>query len=549
MNLDWNLLSILGGGFAWLAAVLLAQKGFFDQVELLLFFGMAVVTPLALRLGAFGTAHPLHHTLILLQPICAGLAGLSFVTDLAWLVLPWVGMVLGMAGWGAVRLLPRPMTTLEELCIDVGFLYVAVSGVWLLAYAFEVNLLGFSRAIVALTVAHFTFISLGALMITGMLGRNLPKEGRLWGLYRIGAMGAILSPALVATGITFSLTVEVIATALLAASFLMLSVVTLLGGLPNPRQARVLVAISASSLFITLALAFAFPLGRYTGWWDLDLSEMLRWHGWLNALGFVFLGLLGWNLVMPPSRVPHHQIPFSQLKEGWRVGADYFVRLDAIDPAKSAQGIVDDLRGDFGLESVPAQICHFYEHTADYDLQIVPTWYGIFRWLAPLYKRLSASMEQINFPGQDGGDENELTSQIVPLKDAMDGRQNVRGWVRAYRGSNKSIYVAAYSQHSHAGITYMNIAFPMLGGNMTSILQLQAQPDGGLRLYTQSSLHEHQGVYFATRWLPIRLPFNEVITVKHDMTAQHDMWIAGVKFLRLQYVLQRVSGGGTSLQS
>ena len=120
------------------------------------------------------------------------------------------------------------------------------------------------------------------------------------------------------------------------------------------------------------------------------------------------------------------------------------------------------------------------------------------------------------------------------------------------------MYVAAYATHSRLANTYMNIAFPLPGGNLSSILHLatitsSGDRGGGIVLSTLNHAHigGDQGVYYANRIIPIRLPINEVITVwpvRREnnealgaqgllpvLQAKHEMWIFGINFLNLDY--------------
>jgi hypothetical protein len=141
------------------------------------------------------------------------------------------------------------------------------------------------------------------------------------------------------------------------------------------------------------------------------------------------------------------------------------------------------------------------------------------------------------------------------LKDASDKRQNVRGWVRVYTRTDEAVYVAAYSSHNYQQHAYMNIAFPLPFGNLTSILRLETHEGnkGGLLLTSFSSREGDQGVYFANRLLPLRLPINETITVYPEgivydghpqnfplgeIHAKHQMWLFGVQFLTLHYSIK-----------
>jgi len=104
----------------------------------------------------------------------------------------------------------------------------------------------------------------------------------------------------------------------------------------------------------------------------------------------------------------------------------------------------------------------------------------------------------------------------------------------------------------------MNIAFPLPRGNLASILRLEALPGGngawnGVLLSTLGSGDE--GVYFANRVLPVRLPLNETIRVwtpgmagipvamerppntPVTVVARHDLWLFGMQYLTLDYYI------------
>lgn len=212
-------------------------------------------------------------------------------------------------------------------------------------------------------------------------------------------------------------------------------------------------------------------------------------------------------------------------------------------------------RPDFDPTALDPQIVAFYEHTADYELWVYPDWQPRFRGLAQFYKRISTYLEQMNLPLSPESDEMHISSTILPLKEAVDGRAGVRGWVRRYPATGQAIYVAAYADHQWEGETYMNIAFPLPFGNLASILHLEATQAGeGLLLSSFSTRWGDQGVYFATPWLSIRLPINETITVfpagaslegypttlpQGELVAQHCMWLAGLHCLTLYYSIRR----------
>lgn len=164
----------------------------------------------------------------------------------------------------------------------------------------------------------------------------------------------------------------------------------------------------------------------------------------------------------------------------------------------------------------------------------------------------------MNFPLEAESQETAVASKIMPLKDSRDGRVNVRGWVRTYSETNDPVYIAAYSSHVNDEQRYMNIAFPLPAGNLTSILRLIELPfayGNGVLLTSFSDVQKqgNQGVYFVILNFGIRLPINETIDVfasaadcedtppkmphvnSETLFARHRMWLFGFPFLTLFY--------------
>jgi hypothetical protein len=338
----------------------------------------------------------------------------------------------------------------------------------------------------------------------------------------------------------------------------MLALICFFDGLPEKISSRVLLLLSSAALFLTMTLALGYSVGRLTGMWSIPLGQMIRWHGWFNAIGFTFFGLLAWNIDRPGATLSAPGIPFSHLPWRWHIGSAYFQRTDAIDEdcTVSPVGIVDQIkaynRDGFESQSISPAITAFYEHTADHELLVYPDWQPGFGFLARVYKQFSQRIEQMNFPLQPESDETLISSEIIPLRDILDGREQVRGWLRVYPKTGRAVYVAAYSSHCHQECRYMNIAFPLPLGNLTSILRLETLEDcnTGLLLTSFSTRQGDQGVYFANRLVPIRLPINETIRVYPGGTfykgypadfpvgtviAEHKMWILGIHCLTLHY--------------
>ncbi len=541
-----------------------------------MFFGIGVIAPLALRLTAQsdrnGQFPKIYRVATWFHPVVTLAVGASLLLPpggLAGLFASlWLIQTCLFAVYGLTRLLPRTVVAVEELCLDMSLLYVPISGLWFLAYCAGYPLLTFDPAFVLLTAVHFVFISLGALVIGGRVGQQL-YDSSGWKMYRIVAWLMLIGPLFVAIGIsstqfTGKLVVESLTVWMFTGSFILFALLSLFRGLPQLFVARILILLSSATLVITMCLAAAYPLGRLTGWWSLSLTQMVEWHGWLNAVGFTFLGLLGWNLAPPISHTAPPGIPFSRLSTHWQVGPNFFSHNSIIDTKKSVlpTGIVDHLsdyqRPDFNPQDIAPIVTAFYENTAAHELLVYPQWQPGFQLLARGYKQISQRIGQMNFPIRADTEESRISSTIVPLNDSVDGRENVRGWIRVYVDTGSAVYVAAYSSHIAQNQRYMNIAFPLPFGNLTSILRLEHLKDNkdnekGLLLTSYSTRYGDQGVYFANRLLPIRLPINETIKVYTgesvyagypsgfaigEVIAEHKMWIFGIHCLTLHYSIR-----------
>lgn len=565
------------GSLSWfvLLIVSLNQWSYLAQIHLLILFGIAILTPLSLRLvipiSRDDAIHFLSHVILRIQPIIPILTVIAFVMPqgeasgliaLGWLVQSGLIALLGIVRWTG-----RITRTLEELCIDAGLVFTSISGVWFFFYRLSGEFFGFTGVLVPLTAAHFVTIGMGALIIAGLIGRQLRTMGNLTRVYRGIAWLNIISPIIVAIGITHTNLIsgvsitEIVGVVLLSASFVGLAGYYLVKIRPTVTSltATILLTLSALTLFVTMALAFGYSLGRFTTLFYFAIPDMVQWHGWLNALGFAGLGVLGWNFVQPESIGHPFGIPFSWIVGHTRIGANFFEKIGAIDDAVPVHGLTDHLSDyasdDCQVETLSPQLIRFYEHTDEHELYVHPIWAESFDYPARIYKWFARRVNQMNLPLEPETDERTIHSQIMKLKDNIDGREQVRAWVRTYADSDEVVYVAGYSSHVYNSRRYMNIAFPLPFGHITSILRLQTDNKANLSLSSVNSVDKmgDQGVYFVTPLITLRLPFNEIInvydvapddmpenTVYRDygtLFARHRMWFFGYPFLTLYYTI------------
>ena len=578
---SWSHASAGLGAAAWLALHLaLPSDTELRTIALLLLLAVLVCVPLGLALVATpnrGGRHPWAYRVARRAQLGAALlaVGSYFLpTGLpaAAMATPWLAFTGLVALFGLSRLLPRGVRSAEEICIDAGLLYLPVGGAWLVLSRLGANPLGFGDTIVLLTAVHFHYAGFAAPILAGMAGRALrPSQRAARRAFRLVALGVVAGPPLLAAGITFSRALETAAALLLAASLIGLAGITALAVLSQmgSRLVQALLLVSAGASVGAMGFAIVYGLGALTGLRLLGIPQMVALHGWANALGFALCGLLAWTISPPQSHVVPPGVPFSRLASRGRVGAEFVHRVAATPGTRhQPSGMMDDLaayrRSDFDPGRVHPAIRSFYECTASYGLLVRAEWRPGFRAAARIWKWFSMRIGQMDFPLSSEERDDTIASRIVAIDEAVDGRPNVRAWVRTYLETADPMYVAAYAHHTLGSQTYMNIAFPLPGGNLTSVLRIEEAPMGhqlcGVLLTTLSTPAAvgDEGVYFTTRALPVRLLLNERIYVWVEDTHQapedtaarlreltvfgrHDIWFFGLPCLTLHYRIRPVA--------
>lgn len=527
----------------------------YDQTERIILFAAFVVVPLTLYRVFESAAHTpdyILNLLIWLMPIGALTLAVSFVLPpgaaAGLLSIPWAMVTLAIAAFGALLFLKKS-ANLATVSRAIGFLYISIAGIWLVAHQFGVPLLGFDGLIMLLTVNHFHYAGFVAPVLIGFLYDSQEKK-TLPGLTVL--LGGI-APILIALGMTYSPMMEWLSVLVFTASLLLYSILVFLYVIPAAtRWTKGFHLLSSGAIWVTMALAVAYGFGEWIGQPTVPISTMITFHGWGNAVLFCFFGVLAWHATLMDKETA--RIPFSHIQGSGKIGSDIFAKLAVLDPTpqKVPTGLVDDMReyqrDSFDPARLDQDIIDFYEQTGDYELYLTPNWSRPFRLPAKIYKQISQRLEQMNFPLEAETSELQVKSVILPIRDEKDGRPDVRAWVRTYTASKQAIYAALYSTHVSAGTRYMNIAFPLPYSQMTSILHLRHGADNTLVLtsWLQEGNSGDQGVYLVIDQKAIRLPINETITVWKDpaapqgsIEALHEMWLFGMKFLTLEYHIFR----------
>lgn len=261
-------------------------------VRVVVGFAALVVVPLALRHAFDADEAPLPRIALFVAGACVGLAMLVRAPIGGALVLPW-GLAAAFMAARAVydRLGKLRSLTLPDAAITASLVYLPVGAIWAGAYRLGIPLAGFAGLECLLTAAHFHYAGFGACALVGLLGRELGDDRGV--TYRIGAVGTIVSVALVAAGITASHAVERISAWALVASVLLVDVNLVRLGLRSRGAARVLLFASPLASVVAALFAAHFAESGFHTLDDQKLRRMLYLHGMVNAFGFVTLGLFG----------------------------------------------------------------------------------------------------------------------------------------------------------------------------------------------------------------------------------------------------------------
>ncbi|MFC4358027.1 hypothetical protein ACFO0N_08715 [Halobium salinum] len=256
-------------------------------------------------------------------------------------------------------------------------------------------------------------------------------------------------------------------------------------------------------------------------------------------------------------------VPLSPLIAGRYVGADWVERA-GVGTDERPVGEMDDFtrlaRPDFDPGRVDDEVRRFYERTSEYDLQYRVRWERGFRLGAALATRLTSRIEQLNLPapgehGETGLPESEtggrwrrLRSRFVGVDPAADPREEARVWTRTDPDTDEAVFVAVYGAHDRDGERFVNIAVPLPGTNLSTVLRVEHDDrPGGVRLTTSGNGRDDDpGLYLLTPAGAVSLPMEQRFRVwptgkgvTESLRATHEMWLLGRRFLAVEYRIDR----------
>lgn len=459
------------------------------------------------------------------------------------LTAPYV-LTSALAGlYGARRALAK-WTDASQLAMAAGLVGLAGASVWVLAHRANIALLDYPPFWVLLTAAHF---HVGATFLPIVIGWSAVGRGRL---ARLSAIGCVIGFPLTAAGIYVGAPLETIGALVMAASALGGAIVVL-------TSRELLLRIAGLPLAAGMVLAVMYALRSHGTALVLEgldpLSSMIITHGVLDTLfALVALGAIALRRDVRVRDVP----PLSRVRGSLPIGATFFQRTN-LERDTPAHGLVDTVADlDIDPAKLAPTIRAFYEQTGSHELIVRPHWRAGFRTGGRIWAALARRLGQLQLPVAAESGREGIASRIVALDGTADSRRGPRAWIRTYP-DGRALYVAAYATHRDGTHAYMNIAFPLPLGNLSSVLRMVPRGNG-VRVSTR--LGGDCGIWVTVLGIPFRLPLSETIDVwtvddpaapadlrawaglspapPYSTIARHDLWLFGVHYLTLDYAMR-----------
>ena len=240
-----------------------------------------------------------------IQPFAALLTVASFWISpgpiAAGFATSWAAVCLLLAGSGGVGLLRfrslAPAQFPANIVANIGRLDLAIAAFWLLLSRLGIHPASFQEPIVLLTAVHFHYTGFATAILAATASDFSHRTGdNARSTDRLVILIALL-PFLIAAGFVFSPALKVTAVTVFSLSMVAFALWQFaLSQRISHRTGRGFLALSSLSVLAGMALAFVYAAGDWLGRGWLTIPRMAGTHGWLNGIGFVLHGLLGWQI-------------------------------------------------------------------------------------------------------------------------------------------------------------------------------------------------------------------------------------------------------------
>lgn len=413
---------------------------------------------------------------------------------------------------GIRRFMHRGFVHMEEIMIDIGLLYSMMAAVWYIAYVNKIQT-GFTELITWLTAIHFHYSAILLCIVVGLIGRVIKAK-----YYTVASLIIATGPLVVAIGITFSRTIEI-----LGVSFYVAAIFYVTASLLKMKHVvKFPILVAFLTLCFTIIWSFLYALSNFLQTDFVTIPDMLAFHGRLNCFLFGSAVTLAVVLFTPKTKFQGHTFPRSNLTSGHLNGQPH-------------DGLIDRFSLFQKDVEFPTEITHFYEHTSQYRLHAIVKWSWWMKPFKRIYKWISTHMQQLNLPIT--AEQVEMHGNLFLVEDERDCRQRPRVWQRKIH--EETVFTAIYSVHQENGQAFMNIALPLPNTTMHGILHVHSD---GEKVWLTSDAAGDAGTYLAFRKWLIQLPLHEYFQIEAHagkLKATHYMKVFGIRFLHITYAIQK----------
>jgi hypothetical protein len=282
-----------------------------------------------------------------------------------------------------------------------------------------------------------------------------------------------------------------------------------------------------------------------------------------SALGLFLQICIEWLVRLTGRRIPKSDASWLDCVLGRPgvIGTGVYQRIAQEEQLELSQPLdagllenFDALRGpSFDPGQVNPRIRHFYEHTALYRLEVWSEVYlaGKFvLWL--MVEFISRRMYQLNFPISSLEVAKGMTSEIVQLREPVNGRLVHTGWLRRFKSTGKVIYAGLYSitKVPKEDDPCVKVTFPCYGSSSV-YLRPSANSDGSFQLDSSGSGFGRSGFYRVVEsgrehwrvrnFRSLHELFHVYVDEENILRVDHKISFVGLTILRLHYKMTLLS--------
>jgi hypothetical protein len=215
-------------------------------------------------------------------------------------------------------------------------------------------------------------------------------------------------------------------------------------------------------------------------------------------------------------------------------------------------GLIDDVAQldgpGFVSADLAAPVRGFYEHTADWRMEVWTGWTPLFWPGGELVSRLFGKrVGQLALPMRPLDVARGMDSRVALITDHT-GRQRAAGWLRTLRSTGEYVFSGCYSHRTLPGADRpsVHVAFPLEHGNVQVFLRPDHDAEGALRLRSPEGRFGADGAYvvveddgrtFAAR-APVHEEFHVYVDEEGVLRADHRLALWSADAVRLHYRLE-----------